>query len=229
MAQILVVEDESSIADALIFALQADGHVTYWLRFAREAIAHIQQQTTDMVILDVGLPDINGFEACKLIRQCSSVPILFLTARSSEIDRVVGLEIGADDYVTKPFSPREVAARVRVILRRVPGSVLTPIAGVAASAFEIDERRLQIKYRQQPLNLTRHEYQLLECLITHPGQVLSREQLLTAVGIASDAGYERNIDSHIKSLRSKLRLVSPDTDPIQTHRGVGYCYSPEQG
>ena len=118
MAHILIVEDESSIADTLVFALQADGQQCIWLQLARDAVAQVQRQPVDLIILDVGLPDINGFEACKLIRQHSNVPILFLTARDSEIDRIVGLEIGADDYVTKPFSPREVAARVRAILKR---------------------------------------------------------------------------------------------------------------
>jgi two-component system catabolic regulation response regulator CreB len=224
MAHILIVEDESSIADTLLFALQADGQQCTWLQLAREAVAQIQHQTIDLVILDVGLPDINGFEACKLIRQHSDVPILFLTARDSEIDRIVGLEIGADDYVTKPFSPREVAARVRAILKRTSNGNSSK---VSAAQFQIDKARLRISYRQQALNLTHHEYQLLEQLLEHPDQVLSREQLLKSVGIATEAGYERNVDTHIKSLRAKLRAIAPDADPILTHRGVGYCYSPE--
>jgi len=132
---------------------------------------------------------------------------------------VVGLEIGADDYVVKPFSPREVAARVRAILKRV-----TP--GTPPALFQVDLERVQISYRGQPLSLTRHEFRLLNCLLEQPERVFSREQLLDAVGVAADAGYERNIDSHIKSLRSKLRSVAPDAEPIQTHRGLGYSYSP---
>lgn len=225
MAHILIVEDESSIADTLVFALQADGQQCTWLQLARDAVAQVQRQPVDLIILDVGLPDINGFEACKLIRQHSNVPILFLTARDSEIDRIVGLEIGADDYVTKPFSPREVAARVRAILKRTANG--NNGSSVSAAQFQIDKARFRISYRQQALNLTHHEYQLLERLLAHPGQVLSREQLLKAVGVATEAGYERNVDTHIKSLRAKLRAIAPDADPIQTHRGVGYCYSPE--
>lgn len=225
MAHILIVEDESSIADTLVFALQADGQQCTWLQFAHEAVEYVHAHAIDLVILDVGLPDINGFEACKLIRQQSNVPILFLTARDNEIDRIVGLEIGADDYVTKPFSPREVAARVRAILKRTTNNHHIPKE--PAALFQVDRARLRITYRQHVLNLTHHEYQLLEQLIAHPDQVLTREQLLTAVGIATDSGYERNVDTHIKSLRSKLRSIAPNADAIQTHRGVGYCYSPE--
>jgi two-component system catabolic regulation response regulator CreB len=223
MASILIVEDETSIADTLVFALQADGQHATWVRLANDAINHVRQHAPDIVILDVGLPDLNGFEACKAIRKFSDVPILFLTARNSEIDRIVGLEIGADDYVTKPFSPREVVARVRAILKR-----LTMHSSPATqSPFQIDSNKLQITYRHQVLNLTRHEYQLLECLVLHPGQVISREQLSRSVGVQPEIGYERNIDTHIKSLRAKLRQIAVDSDPIKTHRGVGYCYSPE--
>ena len=223
MASILIVEDESSIADTLVFALQADGQQATWVQLAQDAIKLVQQHAPDLLILDVGLPDLNGFETCKAIRQFSAVPILFLTARDSEIDRIVGLEIGADDYVTKPFSPREVVARVRAILKRTMNAQ-TPSS---TSPFHVDMARLKIAYHDQPLQLTRLEYQLLACLLARPSMVLSREQLLQAVGIQKDAGYERNIDTHIKTLRAKLRQVNADTDPIQTHRGVGYRYCPE--
>ena len=147
---------------------------------------------------------------------------MFLSARDGEIDRVVGLEIGADDYVVKPFSPREVAARVKAILKRV-----APVAAPASGGlFQVDHERVQIHYRGQLLGLTRHEFRLLNCLLEQPERVFSREQLLDAVGVPADAGYERNIDSHIKSLRSKLRSVAADAEPIQTHRGLGYSYSP---
>lgn len=222
MAHILIVEDEASIADTLEYALRADGQQTTRVTLAQEAIARTQHDAIDLIILDVGLPDINGFEACKTIRQFSMVPILFLTARDSEIDKVVGLEIGADDYVTKPFSPREVVARVRAILKRT-----SRVATASARPFEVDAARLQISYHNEPLQLTRHEYQLLQYLLAHPSQVLSREQLLEAVGTQKDVGYERNVDTHIKALRAKLKQVRADTDPIQSHRGVGYRYSPE--
>ena len=219
MPHILIVEDEAAIADTLIFALQGEGFTTTWLSLGQEALAHQRQAPADLIILDIGLPDITGFETCKQLRRFSEVPVMFLSARDGEIDRVVGLEIGADDYVVKPFSPREVAARVKAILKRVGPNV-------APALFQVDLERMQINYRGQALSLTRHEFRLLQSLLEQPERVFSREQLLDAVGVAADAGYERNIDSHIKSLRSKLRSVAADAEPIQTHRGLGYSYSP---
>jgi two-component system catabolic regulation response regulator CreB len=219
MPHILIVEDEAAIADTLVFALQGEGFTTTWLSLGQEALAHQRQTPADLITLDIGLPDISGFETCKQLRRFSEVPVMFLSARDSEIDRVVGLEIGADDYVVKPFSPREVAARVRAILKRVG-------QGVAPALFQVDLERMQISYRGLALSLTRHEFRLLQSLLEQPERVFSREQLLDAVGVPADAGYERNIDSHIKSLRSKLRSVAAQAEPIQTHRGLGYSYSP---
>lgn len=162
---------------------------------------------------------------CKRLRLFSELPVIFLTARSEEIDRVVGLEIGADDYVVKPFSPREVAARVKAILKRVAPRETQAVS--APSVFQIDDAAFRIHYHGQALSLTRHEFRLLRTLIGQPRRVYSREQLLDALGVASEAGYERNIDSHIKSLRAKLRAIAPSEEPIQTHRGLGYSYEPE--
>ena len=227
MPQILIVEDEAAIADTLVYALQAEGFATRWVALAGEALALLENQAFDLAILDVGLPDISGFEACKRLRRFSEVPVIFLTARSEEIDRVVGLEIGADDYVVKPFSPREVAARVRAILKRMaPRPAEPPLE--ALGPFRVDAERVQIHYREQLLVLTRHEFRLLQALLAQPERVFSREQLLDALGVPADAGYERNIDSHIKSLRAKLRQVTADAEPIQTHRGLGYSYSPKR-
>lgn len=224
MPHILIVEDESAIADTLVYALQADGHSTEWVTLGGAALEQQRLRPADLVILDIGLPDISGFETCRQLRRFSDVPVMFLSARDAEIDRVVGLEIGADDYVVKPFSPREVAARVRAILKR-----MGPLAQTSAqtSVFQLDTLSMQISYRTQPLALTRHEFRLLQCLLEQPRRVFSREQLLDAVGVASDVGYERTIDSHIKSLRAKLRQVATDAEPIQTHRGLGYSYSPD--
>ena len=220
MPTILLVEDEASIADTLIYALQSEGYTTHWLTLAGEALAYQQHTPADLLILDVGLPDMTGFEACKQLRRFSDVPVIFLTARNAEIDRVVGLEIGADDYVTKPFSPREVAARVKAILKRVqPRAVSAP---APAGVFAVDAERFQIHYHGQLLSLTRHEFRLLQTLLAQPQRVFSREQLLDGAGVPAEAGYERNIDSHIKSLRAKLRQVAADAEPIQTHRGLGY-------
>lgn len=225
MPHILIVEDEAAIADTLVYALQADGHSTDWVTLGGVALERLRLQPADLVILDIGLPDISGFETCRQLRRFSEVPVMFLSARDGEIDRVVGLEIGADDYVVKPFSPREVTARVRAILKR-----MAPRGepAEAAAAFQVDTLRMQIHYRGQPLSLTRHEFRLLHCLLAQPQRVFSREQLLDALGVASDVGYERTIDSHIKSLRAKLRQVAAHAEPIQTHRGLGYSYSPDQ-
>lgn len=226
MPHILIVEDEAAIADTLIYALGVDGFSASWLQLAGAAIEYLQQNTVDLVILDVGLPDINGFEACRKLRRFSDVPVIFLTARGDEIDRVVGLEIGADDYVVKPFSPREVVARVKSILKRVVPRTDVPPLKNSAAPFQVDTERLQIHFRNQLVGLTRHEFRLLQTLLAHPERVFSREQLLQAVGVTNDANYERSIDGHIKSLRAKLRQIAPDAEPIQTHRGVGYSYSP---
>lgn len=223
MPHILIVEDEAAIADTLVFALQGEGFDTTWLSLGAAALEYQKNTPADLIILDVGLPDISGFETCKNLRRFSEVPVIFLTARDGEIDRVVGLEIGADDYVVKPFSPREVAARVRAILKRVAPR---PATDLGTALFQVDSDRVQISYRGKPLNLTRHEFRLLNCLLEQPERVFSREQLLDALGVASDAGYERSIDSHIKSVRAKLRLVRAEAEPIQTHRGLGYSYSP---
>lgn len=225
MPRILVVEDEVAIADTLLFALASEGFAAQRVALAGEALQLLRAGGFDLVILDVGLPDMTGFEACKQLRQFSAVPVMFLTARADEIDRVVGLEIGADDYVVKPFSPREVVARVRAILKRTAGA-MAPANG--KQDFHVDAAGLAILYRGQPLKLTALEFRLLQQLLMHPGQVQSREQLLLALGISGDAGYERNIDTHIKALRAKLREVAPDAEPIQTHRGFGYSYQPGQ-
>jgi len=220
MPHILIVEDEAAIADTLIFALQSEGFTTRWLNLAEPALAEQQRNPADLLILDVGLPDISGFEACKRLRRFSEVPVIFLTARNEEIDRVVGLEIGADDYVVKPFSPREVAARVKAILKRMAPRV--PVAASPSGPFQLDRERVQIHYHGQLLSLTRHEFRLLQSLLAQPERVFSREQLLDGLGVALEAGYERSIDSHIKSLRAKLRQVASEAEPIQTHRGLGY-------
>ena len=227
MPYILIVEDEAAIADTLVYALQAEGFTTCWLGLGGVALERLAGEPFDLVILDVGLPDIGGFEVCKRLRRFSEVPVIFLTARSEEIDRVVGLEIGADDYVVKPFSPREVAARVKAILKR---TAPRPLAGegrpAVAATLRIDGQRYQAHYHGQLLSLTRHEFRLLQTLHGQPERVFNREQLLDALDVAAGAGYERSIDSHIKSLRAKLRQVAAAAEPIQTHRGLGYSYSP---
>lgn len=227
MHQVLIVEDEVAIADTLVFALGSEGFTARHVVLAADALALLREGGIDLVVLDVGLPDMSGFEACRRIRQFSAVPVVFLTARGEEIDRVVGFEIGADDYVVKPFSPRELVARVRAVLKRSAGTTSAANApGDGEAGFVVDAARLLIHFRGQPLKLTALEFRLLQQLVAHPRQVQSRERLLMAVGIAPEAGYARNIDSHVKALRSKLREVAPGHEPIQTHRGFGYSYQP---
>lgn len=227
MPHVLIVEDESSIAETLLFVLKSEGFTVHWESVAAKGLDYIKQHQVDLVIMDVGLPDITGFEACKQLRHFSDVPLIFLTARGEELDRVVGLEIGADDYVVKPFSPREVVARVKVILKRRTTSVATANTEAKEnSVFELDTERKLIRFCGEPVTLTKLEYQLLEYFLQRPERVLSREQLLEAVGIASDANYDRSIDTHIKTIRSKLRKINPDLDPIKTQRGFGYFYEP---
>jgi two-component system, OmpR family, catabolic regulation response regulator CreB len=228
MPRVLIVEDESSIAESLLFVLQAEGFATHWETLATKGLEYIQQHPVDLVIMDVGLPDITGFEACKQLRRFSEVPLIFLTARGEELDRVVGLEIGADDYVVKPFSPREVAARVKVILkRRITTTAESSTQQKSVNQeFDVDEQRKVIYFFGTLLNLTKLEYQLLDYLIKRPNHVLSREQLLQSVGIANDANYDRSVDTHIKTIRSKLRQINEEADPIKTQRGFGYFYQP---
>jgi two-component system catabolic regulation response regulator CreB len=174
----------------------------------------------DLVLLDVGLPDIDGFEVCRQLRTFSALPVVFMTARGDEIDRVLGLELGADDYIAKPFSLRELTARVRARLRRHPAA---DSGGVRRHGrFELDADARRIRFDGRLLDLTRHEYALLAELLRRPGAILGRAQLLDrAWADAPDSG-ERTVDTHVKTLRTKLRQLAPDADPIRTHRGVGY-------
>lgn len=214
---IWLVEDEASIADTLIYALQTDGFEVEWFSLGQPLLARLAQSRPDFLILDVGLSDISGFELCKEVRARCDVPLMFLTARSEEIDRLIGLEIGADDYVAKPFSPREVCARVRVILRRSQ-----PAAPQPSQPLTLDEERARISFHGQPLALTRYEYLLLKTLMLTPGRVYSRQQLMDLVWSGAEESLDRTVDTHIKTIRAKLRERDPDANLILTHRGLGY-------
>lgn len=220
---ILLIEDESAIADTVVYALETEGFQVQWLSLGGEGIAALQgNPSIAAVILDIGLPDSNGFDVCKAIRRFSEVPIIFLTARNEEVDRILGLEIGADDYVSKPFSPRELAARIKVILRRLQTSAPAAAAG---TGFTLDEARARIAFRGQWLTLTRFEYLILKLLLSQPERVFSRAQIMDRVWPEPEASLERVVDTHIKSLRSKLRAVDDGEEPITTHRGLGYSIS----
>ena len=231
---ILIVEDEQAIADSIAYALRTDGFVPRHVTLGEQALAVMRSSEAgaapQLVVLDIGLPDMSGLEACRQLRQFSDVPVIFLTARSDEIDRIVGLEIGADDYVTKPFSPRELVARIRVILRRARAATMPPqppadagkpiVAG--APRFELRALEARVLFHGQPLDLTRYEYLLLKTLLESPGHVLSRTQLMERVWSGASDTLERTVDAHVKSLRAKLRAIDAQEEPIQTHRGLGY-------
>lgn len=219
---ILIIEDESSIADNINYALKSEGFSVICKERGMTGIEVLKNEEIDLVILDVGLPDISGFDVCRKIRKDSDIPIIFLTARGDEIDRVVGLEIGADDYVVKPFSPRELVARVKVILRRVGHNTCDKSS--VHSDFQLDEYKQQIIYGGHQLELTRYEFGILCLLIKHPGRVYSREQLMNAVWLTPEESFERAVDTHIKTLRAKLRAANPDDNSILTHRGFGYSF-----
>ncbi len=218
---ILLIEDETSIADNVVYSLKAEGFEVTWKGLGEEGLHLCRNKPVDLVILDVGLPDISGFEVCKGIRKCSDVPIVFLTARGDEIDRVVGLEIGGDDYVVKPFSPRELVARVKAILRRQRGDASLN-EDQDASVFQLDEAKRQIRYSGSVLDLTTYEYGILRLLLKQPERVYSREQLMDAVWSSPEESFERAVDTHIKTLRAKLRSANPNDNSVITHRGIGY-------
>jgi two-component system catabolic regulation response regulator CreB len=221
VSTILLIEDESAIADTVVYALESEGLHCVWKNLGREGVAYLHDHgDVSLVILDVGLPDGNGFEFCKEIRRDSNVPIIFLTARNHEIDRIVGLEIGADDYVSKPFSPRELAARVKVILRR-SGQV----APADETDFVIERSKGRIRYRGALLDLTHYEFEILAMFLQQPERIFTRGQIMDRVWSEPDASLERAVDTHIKSLRAKLSAIHKESDPIHTHRGMGYSLS----
>lgn len=220
--RVLVVEDEPAIADPVLYALRSEGYAAEHVLLGHQALARLRAQPPiDLVLLDVGLPDLGGFEVCRELRGFSAVPVVFLSARNDEIDRVLGLELGADDYVAKPFSPRELMARVRARLRRH-----APPSGPGwrqLGAFAIDRDGCRIRYRGQPLPLTRYEYSLLAALLARPGAILSRAQLMDRAWDSDADSADRTVDTHIKTLRAKLRAAGAAADPIRTHRGLGYA------
>lgn len=221
MAQrILIVEDEQGIIDNVAYALNTEGFATVACKTGAEALKVFARGNIELIILDIGLPDRTGFDLCKEIRKTSSVPIIFLTARNKEVDRIVGLELGGDDYVVKPFSPRELAARVKAVFRRIGDG--EPRSGSLPTPFRVDKQRCAISYYGQPIELSRYEFKILEVLVEKPGWVFSREQIMQRVWEEPEVSLDRTVDTHVKTLRAKLRKIRPKLDPIRTHRGFGY-------
>lgn len=239
---ILIIEDEPAIADTIVYALKTEGFAPTWAATGEAGLKALREQTFALVVLDVGLPDGSGFDFYHKIRLIQPVPILFLSARNTEMDRVLGLEMGGDDYVVKPFSPRELTARVRAVLRRANADKTTSAMTAAqtesaatqinlasnssalSKKFEIDEDRCCIRFSGTNLELTRYEFRLVRTLAARPGRVFTREQLLAAGWEEPTASTDRTVDAHIKTLRSKMRALAPELDPIQTHRGLGYSW-----
>lgn len=220
---ILLIEDEAKIARTVRLYLEQASYRVVAVQDGALALPSFRHEHPDLVILDLMLPNVDGWEICRQIRQTSAVPIIMLTARSEEVDRIVGLELGADDYVTKPFSPREVVARVRAVLRRSQGQIQASQV-LQLGELTIDLDRLEAALQGRPLGLTRGEFAVLTALARQPGHVLTRLQLLDQLGEAAYAGYERVIDQHIKNLRAKLGDDARQPRYIATIYGVGYKF-----
>jgi two-component system response regulator BaeR len=220
---ILIVEDEPKIAALLADYLQAHGgYRTRIVNRGDEALDEFRRAPPDLVLLDLMLPGLDGIEVCKRLRAESSVPIIMVTARVEEIDRLLGLELGADDYVCKPFSPREVVARVKAVLRR---SSLSE-ADLGEPGLQIDSERFVASYKGKPLDLTPVEFALLRSLHAKPGRVFSREQLMDLMYSDYRVVSDRAVDAHVKNLRRKLTAAAPDVELIESVYGLGYRYAP---
>jgi two-component system alkaline phosphatase synthesis response regulator PhoP len=221
---ILVVDDEPQITRLAHDYLARDGFRVLTAGDGPSALAQARHETPDLVVLDLNLPGMDGLEVCRALRRASDIPVIMLTARAEETDRLIGLELGADDYIVKPFSPRELVARVRAVLRRARGAVREP-AVIRAGSLEIDVEGRSVRRDGESVALTRSEFNLLAILAQNPGQVLSREQLLERIhGVAYD-GFDRSVDSHIKNLRRKLEADPLAPQYILTVYGVGYKFA----
>jgi DNA-binding response OmpR family regulator len=219
-ARILIVDDEPAIVDAIQYALETEGFETVCLFSGMPVITALAEHPADLVVLDIGLPDISGLELCREIRRTSAVPIIFLTARADEIDRVVGLELGADDYVTKPFSVKELLARIRAVLRRFQKAE----EGEPVQKFKdlvLDRKKHEVTIKKKKVEMTAKEFELLDYLLTHPERVLSRDVLLNNVWGYDYFGTTRTVDVHVRRLREKLGAYGKH---IQTVKGYGYLF-----
>lgn len=222
--RILVVEDERELAEALKFNLDRQGYETIVVGDGFDAVAQVERGGIDAMVLDVMLPGLDGFEVCRRVRQVSNIPILMLTARADEVDRVIGLEIGADDYLTKPFGLRELLARVRALLRRsATDQSFDPQASVSGD-IRISERERRVWRDDRELALRPREYDLLRFLLHHPRQALSRQQILDGAWGVDYIGDERTVDVHIRALREQIEDDPSQPTRITTVRGVGYRY-----
>ncbi|NVN92009.1 MAG: response regulator [Desulfuromonadales bacterium] len=217
--KILIVEDEEKLASLLNDYLRQAGFETSWLSNGLDVAPWVRDQNPDLILLDLMLPGRDGLEICKEVRSFSTVPIIMTTARVEEIDRLLGLELGADDYICKPFSPREVVARVKAVLRRTDGG-----ATIKADGLVLDELRLRAVLNEQDLELTAVEFKLLQFLAANQGRIYGRQQLMDRIYSDERVVSDRTIDSHIKKLRKKIALASPNEEYIHSVYGVGYKF-----
>jgi two-component system, OmpR family, catabolic regulation response regulator CreB len=221
--KIMLVEDERPIAENIIYALEAENFIVRWYSKGGDAVANLETEQADFHILDINLPDMTGFDVCRAIRKLNDKPVLFLSARQEEVDRIVALEMGGDDFLMKPFSLRELTARIRAILRRSTNSELNKEPAAARVPITVDEKRSRIEYFGQKVELSKYEYFILRTLAKRPGWVFSRDQLIDHAMGQMSAPFDRTIDAHIKSIRAKLRKIKPDIEAIETQRGFGYA------
>ncbi len=222
--QVLIVEDEVKLAKVIADYLQASGFETHGLTNGAEAVRWIRENTPDLVLLDLMLPGKDGMDVCKEVRTFSEVPIIMLTARIEEIDRLLGLELGADDYVCKPFSPREVVARVKAVLRRSRSG-----KPLQSEGLNLDEHQYRATLHGRDLGLTAVEFKLLQALAANPGRIYNREQLMEKIYPDDRFVNDRTIDGHIRKLRRKIEAIDSDADIIHSVYGVGYKFEAEQG
>jgi two-component system response regulator RegX3 len=222
MAKVLVVEDEQSLREALVFFLEKEGHEVSVAVDGEEAIRVFENSGAEIILLDLMLPKIDGNQVCKQIRQSSNVPIIMLTAKDSEIDKIVGLEIGADDYITKPYSTRELLARIKAVLRRKVEPSITVESVLIAGELRLDSDRHVVTLNGNPLTLPLKEFELLELLMENVNRVLTRGQIIDRVWGSNYFGDTKTLDVHIKRLRSKVEEDPARPKYIQTVRGLGY-------
>ncbi len=223
---ILLVDDEQAVQQPLSFALERDGHRVVQARDGEEALERFREERIDLVVLDIMLPKLDGLEVCRRLRATSSVPIIMLTARDDELDKVVGLELGADDYITKPFSIREFRSRVRAQLRRASTLSADPRDGdrIEANGLAIDPSKRSVELEGRPVQLTYVEFEVLSVLAAHPGRVYTRQSLLQSLYDTPEYREPRTIDVHVRHLREKLELDPREPEYIFTVRGVGYHF-----
>ena len=220
---ILVVEDEKKIANLLCDYLKEAGFRTSTQDNGNRVISQVKKDAPDLILLDIMLPGKDGMELCREIRQVSNIPIIMITARVEEIDRLLGLELGADDYICKPFSPREVVARVKTVFRRVHAEPQSN--NLVVGSISLDDETHQVMIANQILNLTPNEFGLLKIMMSRPNRVFSRSELINRVQGYGFEGYDRTIDTHIKNLRKKIGRLLPGQEIISTVYGIGYKFS----